>query len=70
MSTLIIHAVLFLFVVSYFIAGWSFSHEQKLGHGFVVSFDKSFARGAISFILGAGLAVTIGVIGGGPYGLI
>ncbi len=55
-SSLVVDAVLSVFVLSYVFSGLTFVAKQKQGASFITSFDQAIARGSWFFALGSGLS--------------
>ena len=55
-TSLIVNAILTIFVLSYLFSAFTFMVKQRLGASFIESFDKAIVRGAWFFALGSGMS--------------
>lgn len=55
-TSLVVNAILTVFVLSYVFAAWTFLMKQKQEASFITSFDKAIVRGGCFFVLGSGLS--------------
>lgn len=62
-TSLVVNAILTMFILSYVVAAWTFIMKQKQEATFASSFDKAIVRGGTFFVLGASLSY-IGIMYG------
>ena len=65
-TSLVVNAILTVFVLSYVVSACTFMVKQKLGASFIESFDKAIVRGAWLFALGSGLSFITVMYGNAP----
>lgn len=65
-TSLVIDAILTIFVLSYVFSAWTFMVKQKLGASFTESFDRAIVRGAWFFAFGSGLSFVTVMYGNIP----
>jgi len=68
--SLVINAILTMFVLSYVFSACTFMVKQKLGASFIDSFDKAIVKGAWFFALGSGLSFITVMYGNFPQAFI
>jgi hypothetical protein len=69
-TSLVVDAILTMFVLAYVFSAWIFMMKQKQGASFITSFDKAMVRGGCFFIFGSGLSLVAIVSNNFPQGFI
>ena len=62
-TSLVLNAILTVFVLANIFAGWTFMSKQKQGYSFITSFDKASVGGGCFFALGSGIYFIVDLSG-------
>jgi hypothetical protein len=69
-TSLLVNAILIVFILTYVYSAFTFMMKQKLGDSFIASFDKAMVSGGCFFVLGSGLTCLSIMYGNFPQGFI